>query len=368
RANENVNGFIGLTIGDTGGAEGESQVWGTGTDMTTCIENEPANTADTCTTSDSIVVDQAYLNFNVGPVNVRAGRQDFSPAGDIFNLVMVETYDAFNFSANAGLADIYGVFIRHSENDMNVGGNDGDDNIYVLGSQFSPNENVDAGAFVVYRRDRATKDEIFWLGADGSFKAGPVDISAEAVLLTGERDTGVASSSIDYSGYAVAVEASANINQIGFGAVVAYASGDGDNNDNDSEAFMGIDPSFNVTDIYFDGGDEGNGGAAITGELGGSYVASPYVTVQPIDQLKLGARYAFMMFTDNVTGSGQNQISTEDFIGQEIDLNVNYEIVPQLDIALQAAWFLPDDGVSTVGDTLSEYMARFTYAFGTGSN
>ena len=78
---------------------------------------------------------QAYLDFNVATVHVKAGRQYFKLPGDPFSLVLVSVLDAFVASTKSGPATIYGDFAITAEVDSGTGANDDDTNVYILGAQ-----------------------------------------------------------------------------------------------------------------------------------------------------------------------------------------------------------------------------------------
>ena len=225
---------------------------------------------------------------------------------------------------------------------------------------------------------------IHWFGANASAKAGPVNIKGEIALRSGSDDNAAASAcapvDCDYSGWAGVVDASMNAtDQIKAGVLLGIGSGDDDANlvtDNDAETFMGIAPSFNITDIVFDNGTNGNGGAtnpgvlAQAGGIGGVLVIRPYVVVKVNDQIKITGKYAWLQYVeDNQSNLFAGSGVRDDALGSEIDLQLDYTIhsASKLGLRLQANWFFPGDGAlamtTSPDDQVSEYYARIQYNF-----
>ena len=372
------------------------------------------DTWGTSTTFD-VTTNQAYLDFNVQNVNVKVGRQDMDVAGDIHNLVLIQTRDAVVASTQVGPATVYGGLLKLDEVDSTTADSNDDRDAFYLGAQFMPAEGVEAGVFWVVDKDSdftSTQSEAFaggsdggdtilhYLGASGEFAAGPVNLALEGVVRTGEDDTPASgTTAINYSGWAFAADAHLSPNDMfTVGLVVGIGSGDDNHTDTDAEAFVGIDPSFTHSQIYFDGGDGGyinspnsSGVLGGTGELGGVTVVKPYVSAKINDKLTVSAQYAWLQYTeendsrlcDDTDGSsaaagvalgGATAACSEsdDSLGSEFNLQADYMLhtASSLGLQLQANWFFPGDGILTSSqkssgydDVVREYIAKIQYDF-----
>ena len=318
---------------------------------------------------------QAYLDFNVQNVNAKIGRRWTTIPADPFGIVLVARVDSAMFSTDVGPAKVYAAFLKLDENDAGTSDVDEDQNTYLIGGQFSPAENTEFGAFWLFDRDGEGSSDTkrSWIGANAGVMAGPVDLAVEGVVLTGEIQGGN-----DISAFALVGEASMAPNdQVGVGLIIAYGSGDDNSSDTDNEAFQGLSPSFNPTNIWFDEGVASWGGAGVSetnlnssasptyhSSVGNTLAFIPYATFKVNDQTKVTGKYAFIQQVED-TGS----TVVDDAIGQELNLIGSYTIhsASNLNLTAQANWFFPGDGLlastTAADDTVSEYTAKLQYTF-----
>lgn len=373
-----VSGYVQLQLGDPAGPNG-SLVWGTDT--------FPSGSAD-------VFIRQAYLDFPVGPVGIRAGRTYASHgflAGGMFENIADRYIISYKVSD-----ELWGNFIhaKGRENSLlacttaSTCANDNDRNIYNLGFVFKPKERpYDAAARIYYVRDggkAATAAsatavdghlDAFWLTAQSNIKLNPVNLYVSAAFLTGTSDPLVdpagGPEDFDLSGYAL--HADANINQGPFkvGVVAGIGSGDDDTTDDSLDTFFAPGgASYIQSHIFFQNGENNYSGSFINTTnlnlqngsnqtLSNTTWAGLYADFKATPDLTLGARIATFMKTEELTG-------TDDSIGNEIDLTANYMIYKNLSLLAFAAWFIPDDGITgtaptATDDNVAEYFARLQW-------
>ena len=74
-------------------------------------------------------------------------------------------------------------------------------------AEFAPAEGISAGAFWVFGKENLTQTDVHWLGANGSYTGGPVNIDVEGVILTGSVDGLPSPGDIDLEGWALVGDA-----------------------------------------------------------------------------------------------------------------------------------------------------------------
>ena len=376
-----VSGYVQLQMGDPAGVNG-SYTWGT---------------AAFPNAQPSVFVRQAYLDFPVGPVGLRAGRTYASHGflgGGLFENIADRIIVSYKISD-----ELSGSFIHPKVRegsgagiDQTTGTNDSDRNAYNLGVTWKPaGRSYDAAARIYYNRDAAQAFnaagttgatvpgnwDAFWLAAQSNVKLNPVNIYVSAAFLTGSSEPTVGND-IDLTGYAAHIDANIAPGPFKVGLVAGIGSGDDDASDDSLDTFFAPGgASYIQSHIYFQSGENNysqsfintanlnlqNGSNSTLSNttwagLYGDYMATPDLT--------LGARIATFMKTDELTRNAAGAaVKTDDSIGNEIDLTLNYMIHKNLSLLAFAAWFMPDDGITGGGaatdDNVAAYYARLQW-------
>ncbi len=340
-----------------------------------------------------INVRQAYLDFNLGSVNVKAGKQWFALPSDSQHLVYVDadannSSDVIVASTQAGPGNVAVGFIKFTEGDAGTAAYDADYNMYFADGSFPVNDNVKLGVFWLFVDNNSgtattnagdataitlDEEQIHYIGVSGSGDFGMVSVNGEGVYMTGDANVAPGGGTDqDIKGYALSAEAKVKANdQITVGLIGGIGSGDDNATDNDRETFMSPSGSYysGKTGIWWDAGEESNGGVGPTlantnnvgrGTLQNVTWVSPYIAFSPMDALHLKAQYAWLTQTEKGT-------TVDDALGQEITLTGVYNIMEGFDAVLQAAWLVPDDGLTGGGtaadDSVSEYFAKIQWDF-----
>ncbi|MBI5893403.1 MAG: hypothetical protein HZB79_07115 [Deltaproteobacteria bacterium] len=399
-----VTGYVQLQIGGNNGPS-SSKVWGANSD-TDAVNG----------TNLSVVARQAYLDFPIGPVQLRLGRTEerhgFMGGGMFENIAdrYIVTYKAS--------PELVVSFIHAKATEVSTGtsagqtaanagvsadGNDNDRNIYHLGFTYKPQGAMyDVSARAYYVRDglnyisrtgasTAGGDwDAWWLTAQTTLKFNPVKIYLSAAYVDGESNPANGTTSYDIQAYALHGDINATFGIVTVGLVGGIGSGDDNTTDDQLETFYApAGAGYIQTHLFWQSG---------TGDYSSNFMDSAsirtnlntqngsretlsnvtwaglYADIKATDALTLGIKGA----TFNKTESLDN---TEDHIGEEIDLTLNYKIHKGLSLFAFAAWFMPDDGIicnttnnqatacinGTVGshnqDTVNEYYARIQWDF-----
>ncbi|HLF86215.1 MAG TPA: hypothetical protein VI584_03965 [Nitrospiria bacterium] len=364
-----VSGYVQLQLGDEAGVNG-SHTWGTG-----------------AATNTSVIFRQAYLDFPVGPVGLRAGRTYASHgflAGGMFENIADRYIVSYKVSD-----ELWGNFIhaKARESSLSTAANDNDRNIYNLGFTWKPKAMpYDAGARIYYVRDGGLAVpasgtgtvtgnlDAFWLTGQGNIKAGPANIYLSAAFLTGTSEPAAAGvPDLDLSGYAAHIDVNVAPGPFKAGIVAGIGSGDDNTTDDKLETFFAPGgASYIQSHIFFQNGENTYAPSILsTASLNtqnGSLTtlsnitwAGLYGDFKATPDLTLGARIATFMQTEELTGQ-------DDSIGNELDLTLNYMIHKNLSLLAFAAWFMPDDGITgtaptATDDTVAEYYARLQWEF-----
>ena len=372
-----VSGYVQLQLGDEAGVNG-SHTWGT-----------------SAATNTSVIFRQAYLDFPVGPVGIRAGRTYASHgflAGGMFENIADRYIISYKFSS-----DLSGNFIhaKARESSLATAANDNDRNIYNLGVTWKPaGKSFDLGGRIYYVRDGgqaftatggstavgAGHWDAWWLTAQSNIKAGPANIYLSAAFLTGTSEP-LGAPDLDLSGYALHIDANVKPGPFKVGVVAGIGSGDDSTTDDSLDTFFapGL-ASYIQTHIFWQAGENtysqdflnrGNlnlqNGSSQT--LSNTTWAALYADYMVTPALTLGAKLATLMKTEAIT-------NTDDSIGNEIDLTAKYTIHKNLSLLAFAAWFMPDDGITKgattcvsgtfpncTDDNVAEYFTRLQWEF-----
>ena len=390
KASDQLRGFVQLQMGGSG--PNGSTVWGDGT-------------------STGIVVRQAYLSFNAGPVRIKAGRQIFGDNPDggqayrvsddgIYyglvdgGLVLIAQIDAFVLATKAldpvSLAFAYAKLDEDSyagTPSQVTAASDEDSDVYAIQGVISPSDTLTAGAYFVYNRDRSSVSALtglgtntpWWLGAGVDTKFAMVNLKAHAVYKGGKWEKGCqpgscgiaaggAADDLKYSAYAIDADVSMNLGAAKVGFAAGMGSGDDSTTDTKSKGFTGVAPSYGNQlggrpAIFFDGGEVSNGGARLNRTYAngistdGSSITNVtfidlYASFKATDDLTLSGLVAKFWHTEKkVTTTTTNTNTWESALGTELDLNAVYKLYPQLALVAQAAWFMPDEGIRTYKNT-----------------
>ncbi len=362
-----VSGYVQLELGGDG--LNGSHTWGTA--------------------STTVIFRQAYLDFPVGPVGLRAGRTYASHgflAGGMFENIADRAIISYKFSS-----DLSGSFIYAKQTERSLlaasTANDVDRNNYNLGVNWKPaGRTYDAAARIYYVRDGGSPNatyngttvipgsgtwDAFWLTGQGNIAAGPANIYLSAAFLTGSSEP-VVGSDIDLSGYAAHIDVNVAPGPFKAGIVAGIGSGDDDTTDDSFDTFFAPGgASYIQSHIFFQNGENTYAPSILTNgtlnlqngtlqTLSNITWAGLYGDFKATPDLTLGARIATFMQTEELAGQ-------DDSIGNELDLTANYMIYKNLSLLAFAAWFIPDDGITGGGaatdDTVAEYYARLQWEF-----
>jgi len=289
--------------------------------------------------------------------------------------------------------------------------------LYVAEAKFAPTKDVKVGANFYYLQDDTHRyssstmlpvdpgtstyqQDIYTLGVDASFNAGPVTLSGFGLYQFGTRDyAAAATKDIDISAYALDVRADATLGP-GKGFLEGlYISGSdqkkaGDDYESiitlsDVNASPGGNSFFARTDmmILLPNADDINTSTALIGAAGNASSQSPGNGGRGIWHLAAGYT---MKFGDKLTGkvgvgylSATELLKTDDNkatttlannrkgegMGTEVNANVNYNILKGLDFGLYGAYaFLGDFYKSSASgakepDDVYDVHFRLNYAF-----
>jgi len=333
KASDQLRGFVQLQMGNTVGPNG-STVWGDG-----------QNTG--------VIVRQAYLSFNVGPVRVKAGRQIFGDnpdGGQAFRvsddgvyyglldggLVLIARIDAFVLATKAldpvSLAFAYAKLDEDSYDTTGVtvpsrmtNASDEDSDVYAIQGVISPSDTLTAGAYFVYNRDRSSianaptavttgTNTPWWLGAGVDTKFAMVNLKAHAVYKGGKWEKGCQPGScgiaatgtaddLKYSAYAIDADVSMDLGAAKVGFAAGMGSGDGSETNTTDKDFTAVAGSYGNQlggrpAIFFDSGEISNGGASLNTTYANGISNSTLTNVTFIDL------YASFKATDDLTLSG----------------------------------------------------------------
>ncbi|MBI5747156.1 MAG: hypothetical protein HZA13_09155, partial [Nitrospirae bacterium] len=252
-----VSGYVQLQLGDEAGVNG-SHTWGV---------SAPTNT--------SVIFRQAYLDFPVGPVGIRAGRTYASHgflAGGMFENIADRYIISYKVSD-----ELWGNFIHAKARESSLAttlANDNDRNIYNLGATWKPKASpFDLGARIYYVRDGgqsftqtggssatgAGTWDAFWLTAQSNIKLNPINIYVSAAFLTGTSTPATvttANPELDLSGFAGHLDV--NVTQGPFKAGVVAGLGSGDDKTTDKKLDTFFAPggaSYIQSHIFFQNGE-----------------------------------------------------------------------------------------------------------------
>lgn len=340
-----------------------------------------------------------YLDFNLPStkVNMKVGVQGFMDAykgiflyDDVAGAVASSKFDAL--TATAAFFRTYDQGGAGSLGKKNV-------DVYVLDGKFALNKDINLGAsyYLAYNdsNESSTKagdnQSVHTFGLNAAAKVGVVDLDAFVLYQTGEelyRYNNAASPKIkDLSAWAAQVAAKANLGAVTLRGAFLYASGDDGEDNDDSSAYQNI----------FASGAAGNpAGSSVSS---GTYYSaqmnlllrniynmdSDTALVSSINNgnhgLLLGALGADFKVNDKFSATlnlgtaynAEKQVGEkEDFLGTEVNLQLNYKLYPTLTATLQGAYaFLGDfydDKVKTASGTkdpedpyLAGVMLNYTF-------
>jgi hypothetical protein len=239
----------------------------------------------------------------------------------------------------------------------------------------------------------------YYIGLDGSVKAGPVGISGwafynfgkiEGVNATGTYLGTVTDEDTDVKGWAASLRGDVNLGPGKFFLAVGYVSGQG--NSDSSSDYKGIITGGNYAtagsfpfykwdmQILFPNGDDINASSALVYDAannGRGLIAGAAGYSQKFTDMlsgKIGVGY--LADAKNTVGTSAAGISVSKHKAFEVNANVNYALLKGLDLGLYGAYAFLTDWESYVGgvaqssggsfidaDDIFKVIARLNYAF-----
>ncbi|MBI5893382.1 MAG: hypothetical protein HZB79_07000 [Deltaproteobacteria bacterium] len=248
-----VTGYVQLQIGGSNGPN-SSKVWGANSD-TDAVNG----------TNLSVVARQAYLDFPVGPLQLRVGRT-YASHGFLAGGMFENIADRYIVTYKAS-PELVVSFIHAKASEVSTGtsagqaaantgvsadGNDNDKNIYNIGFVYKPEgAPFDLAARVYYVRDglnyllsttgASTAGgtwDAYWLTAQANIKLNPINIYLSAAYVDGESNPANTSTGYDIQGYALHADVNATFGPAKIGVVGGIGSGDDNTGDNKLETFF----------------------------------------------------------------------------------------------------------------------------------
>ncbi len=206
--------------------------------------------------------------------------------------------------------------------------------------------------------------DVFYLGADFNYNLNNGNLWGVFLYEGGSADVVNSSVEYDLSAYIAAIGAEIDLDPAGIHAQIFYASGDDDLSDTDSEGFyvprgqsyywaeiMGL----GVFDYTASSGSPGDTISNIVAfNLGGSYVVS--------EDLSLTGDVWFAQHAET------NQLVTEEPLGTEIDLRVDYKLNEDLNLTVVGAYLFADDATNMGAEDetdVFEIGMQLSFAFST---
>ncbi|MBI5681663.1 MAG: alginate export family protein [Deltaproteobacteria bacterium] len=324
---------------------------------------------------------EMFLVFPLGSAKLKVGRMW---EGDPFKgLMFIDVKDALTITYPVNAINLVASIVN-MDDDANK-----NDNFFSLVGTYAPEGSVFSGSLGLYHRvtnDSSTsgtyiEDRPQYLAVALGIAQEPWTLGITGAFMFGDKDinTGGVSTSYDYKGYAFDIRAGydfAKISNIPLTAEVIFGLGSGDDNPNDRdfESFQGISPGYFHGAIFKDVGDPRIGGAPEVlnhggieaNGLGNQRMLALNLKYQATDDLSLGLFGGMFWLTEdknvnlNATSGGATYLNNH--IGNEVALTADYSLAKNLNLHLQAAWFMGDNGMydttatTTPGDTASEYL------------
>src|SRR3989338_2260779 len=367
------------TCSNDAGGYNDSHVWGTGGGGNFDVQ-----------------VRQAYLDFPVGPVDIRLGRTYASHgflAGGMFENIADRYVFTYKISDELTTSFIHAKASESKAAGIAAGANDQDRNIYNLGANYNMGDMGNAAARVYYVRDGANYYNqagastaggtwsATWVTAQANLKFDPINVYVSGAYLTGESNnqTGATTVSYDLTGYAVHGDVNASFGPAKVGVVAGMGSGDDNTTDNELGTFFAPGGASYIQSILFFQSGENNysigsiGGGLNTQNgsretLSNVTWAGLYADFKATDDLARSAKAA--MFKQTEESSTANASTNSDDIGKEYDLIASYKLHKGLTLLAAAAYFVPGDAYSgkdlaptTKDDTITAYYARLQWDF-----
>lgn len=329
------------------------------------------------------------IKFPLGPVTVKVGRMwDEHP---FKGLIYVDVKDAIKLTYPLKpQLNLTASFVNIDDE------SDKSDNFYSLIGRYSPQGSSLRGAVGWYQRvvngstqaGEYVEDRPHWLAATLDIVKEPFSLSLTGAYLFGDRkiSAGGTTSSYDYNAYAIDIRGGYDFSKassipLSLEAIIGIGSGDKNPEDRKLRTFQGLSPGYSHGAIFKDVGDPRVGGApeVLNHEsieangLGNQTMAALNLNYQATERLSLrlfGARFYLTEKTNanpNLTSGGTTY--KDDHLGDEIAVTLDYSLAEGLLLSLQAAWFLPGNGMypstatATPGDTVPEYLAFIGWEF-----
>jgi hypothetical protein len=209
----------------------------------------------------------------------------------------------------------------------------GQEDVYILGTDFSPGE---------------LQDEEIWLGLSYTGKVGDLSAMATAIYLTGEVDNNL--DSWDRSAYLLHGQLDYQMDKTTFTLGALYASGDDDPGDDDIENFDSIDMSTHILGsvVIFDNYADDN-----------SPSQAPYIFDQGARIIYAGVKYALNEKTD-VWGkyfwhcTAEDEMLDDEEIGHEFVLGASYKIMKGLSAEINAGYLIAGDALDTLAEDFGD--------------
>lgn len=357
QVSDQATGYMKL---ETGTGNNDTQTWG----------SNSATTPTALTTGgdklDAPTILEAWVNYNPGPVGVKAGHMPLALGNKVFFDHTGSGDDAIVVYGNIGEAThIAGLTIKFDENVNTVGTNNNSDDIngYVGLITHKLNDNVNLGANWTYLN--GTINSVvpglsmsnIGLTADG--KIGAISYMADGEFQFGEfADAGTDATTMDANGFAVKLGADYDLGAGKIGLVYGYGSGkdttdaDYGTTHEDQDQFINFltDTTYDTIIAGYRGAVPGAGGIGNTKNNGLSNLSlyqlkasTKVVCPLTAKDLSILGTVSYMQLNEDYTAN----TGKEDKVGTEVDLIATWKLTAGLDYKVEAAYLFVGDVYNT---------------------
>ncbi|MDD5760301.1 MAG: alginate export family protein [Desulfobulbaceae bacterium] len=359
QVSDQANGYVKL---ETGSGTSDIETWGNGMGANGGLTNGGYKMG-------SLTILEAWVNYNPGPVGVKAGHMPLALGNKIFFDHTGSGDDAIvaYSSLNDGATNVAALTIKFDEQTNTDNSNDLDGYVALITHKL--NDNVNLGANWTYLNGSA-KDETalpingmgmsnIGLTADG--KVGAISYLADVEMQFGTVvDDGTTSS--DAKGWAAKVGADYDLGAGKIGFVFGYGSGQDlqDVNNNDTDVFVNF-----LTDTAYDtiiagyrqaipgagAGLDPNGKNSGLSNLTLYQLKGSTKTVCPLTgkDLSIMGSLSYMNLSEDTWTytDGSARTSGEDSVGTEVDLVATWALTAGLNYRVEAAYLFVGDVYQT---------------------